>query len=708
MVNIDHEALDKLYERYGYKVLKKNEHIRIYLYEEGRYYGADIIPLCEKEEVNEECKKIKTQYAEGGYAVQVKHYRNNEEAATELYKSFFSYDATKLRIKNKYNDFVKKQGKLNGSDRYSYINAPYEVNNEVPQNIDIITAIKNVVSKSSPQLIILEAAAGYGKTCTAYEVLKSLLDSNVCENPLFTELSRNRGANIFRYILLDEIDREYHSLDSILVNYEIQTGRIPLIIDGFDELLHKSDIVKSDRNQLFGEVETMLDTIGKLLKGKAKVILTTRKTAIFTGDSFIKWVERWNNSFEVTRFSIEVPKIKEWLGADKLKAIQSSNVPVEYISNPVLLTYLRNLEDIPFAAHVNEPETIVKKYFMSLLSREMDRQDLRISPDDQYDLFRKVVKMMIMFDQSAEKRSFLKEIIVDENKETLERALNLYPGETTIDNIADKLITHALLDRKGSGEDMIGFINEFVFGTFIGELMSETTSQDIESHYSAYMVEIGVTAYRVQNAENKELLWKKIEALSHRFENNVLFIFDITLMGRLMRSFEETIFQSISIFKINFTTKHTINSSVFINCKFKNCSFEVGCFHSISFIDCHFEDCKITNDKHLDDGENIYVIKCTQKGCEVLDFSSRSFSETDIKEDEKQENEILLELYKMEESNKSQRVIGLMKKYDKGKHKAVARIIDNLSTKRIISVSGSEIFIEMNRLREVKNRIGIK
>ena len=59
---------------------------------------------------------------------------------------------------------------------------------------------------------------------------------------MFTELARNRSANIFKYILLDEINIEYPTLNLELVTKEIKNGRIPLIIDGFDELIIKTDV----------------------------------------------------------------------------------------------------------------------------------------------------------------------------------------------------------------------------------------------------------------------------------------------------------------------------------------------------------------------------------------------------------------------------------------------------------------------------------
>jgi hypothetical protein len=707
-MQLDANILDKLYKQYGYKVVAKADSVKLYLYEQGRYYGADIIPLDESDTTIEECNKIKSEYANGGYAVQIKKYSDNENAALELYRSFFSYDTTKKRINNKYQEFTKLQSKINGGYKYEYINSPFQINNEASATNDIINQISLVLKRKRPQLVIIEASAGYGKTCTAFEVLKTLLSCDFCENPLMTVLSRNRGANIFRYILLDEIDREYPTLDSNLVTFEIKTGRIPLIIDGFDELLSKSDIVKSEKDKVFGEVETMLDTIGNLLKGNAKIILTSRRTAIFAGQEFQNWLKKWNDEFDSTRFSIEIPRIKDWLTLDRLTAIRDSQIPVENIANPVLLTYLRNLEETIFIKHLLEPNSIIKKYFYSLHQREMIRQDLKISPEDQYSIFKNVVRMMIHFNETSDERSFFRDIIIDQNKEILDKAIKLYPADKTIEWLADKLINHALLDRKGRDEDMIGFINDFVFGTFIGEIMSEATYGEIEKSFSPYMVEIGATAYRVQSTENKILLWNKIEAFKEKFENSILFSFDITLKGQIERSFELAIFQSIQIFKIQFTNKFIISSSVFINCKFKNCIFNSGAFESVSFIECLFEDCKTEDIEHINEYINTYTIKCTQKGSDVLTYDTNSSEGNDKADLVKKENEFLKEFYQFEIEFKSQRLMQFMKRHDKSEHKFIASIINKLEKEKIIRISGLDMFIEVNKLKLVKQRIGIK
>ncbi|MCO4883409.1 hypothetical protein, partial [Paraburkholderia caribensis] len=72
-------------------------------------------------------------------------------------------------------------------------------------------------------MFLIEAAAGFGKTCTAQEIVNGLIE-NSDYLPLYAELSRNRQARVFRHILLDEIDRTFPLLGSRLVQSEIQNG----------------------------------------------------------------------------------------------------------------------------------------------------------------------------------------------------------------------------------------------------------------------------------------------------------------------------------------------------------------------------------------------------------------------------------------------------------------------------------------------------
>jgi len=469
------EDIDRLYSSYGFETNSSHQNIRVYLYKKSRYYGAEIIPLKFDDVTMGEAGRIKNEYSSIGFASTVRTISNLDEADAELFKSFFGYDATRTRLKRKYDQFITKQTRNLLGSQYEYIESPFEVFNTNQINDKIFPLIQKALTQSTSNLIIIEASAGYGKTCTAYELLNLLIKKELLQIPIFTELSRNRGAKIFRYILLDEIDLEFPSLNSELVIAEIQKGRIPLIIDGFDELLDKVTMSENEMNKSFEEVETMLDTIGSLLVDKAKVILTTRRTAIFNGLDFDNWLSKWEDKFSVTRISIKEPKIKDWLGENRFNVIKGNNVPIQYIANPVLLTYLKNINEEEFYQEISNPEILINHYFDKMLERERERQNLLISVDKQYEIFKNVVRLLLEFDITSESKEFFKEIIKDQNTKLLDYTRTLYTGldRPTIDNLVDTLATHALLDRKGRDESQIGFINDFVLGIFIGEIICE-------------------------------------------------------------------------------------------------------------------------------------------------------------------------------------------------------------------------------------------
>ena len=54
----------------------------------------------------------------------------------------------------------------------------------------------------------------------------------------------------------------------------------------------------------------MLTTIIELLKGDAKIIITSRKTAIFNSDEFLNSIYDSKNEFSLARFEIKEPKIE--------------------------------------------------------------------------------------------------------------------------------------------------------------------------------------------------------------------------------------------------------------------------------------------------------------------------------------------------------------------------------------------------------------
>ena len=83
--------LDKLYIRYGYEP-RKNKDTRVYLFTKSIYNGADIV----KTGTDEEAEELKKQYADAGYAVKIRSYKNIEDAENFLFKDFFISPLTSI------------------------------------------------------------------------------------------------------------------------------------------------------------------------------------------------------------------------------------------------------------------------------------------------------------------------------------------------------------------------------------------------------------------------------------------------------------------------------------------------------------------------------------------------------------------------------------------------------------------------------------
>lgn len=321
------DLLDKLFEQYGYVHKEHNTSVCVYLLNQGMYHGAEVISLDDTDKSD-----IVNRYSKLGYSTKLQHFKTVDEAEKYLFTGFFNPKATKADINRRYNEFKEAQLRFYGNSdiEYKYINVPYFVYREADGDIkrgtkDVVSDIQEEITRKGAHLIIVEAAAGFGKTCTAYELYKSFLNSDQYTKPIFTELFNNRNAKQFKYVLWSEIDKEKDTTaKQDIVIYNIKKGRIPLIIDGFDELLSKDiDSGHNDQQDDFEQVETMLSTIGELLDGEAKVVLTSRKTAIFAGPEFIDWVEKYNGRFDVVRFQIEKPEIREWLSAERFDNIIS-------------------------------------------------------------------------------------------------------------------------------------------------------------------------------------------------------------------------------------------------------------------------------------------------------------------------------------------------------------------------------------------------
>ncbi len=612
--------IEEVYKRYGFST-RSIDNVLVCEYKQGRYFGVDII----QDDDTEKLPEIEQEYKKLNYATNIKKYTSIEEVEDELFKSFFQLKLFRNIINERYTNFEKKQlSRMSGmpeSARYTYIDSDYLYSkydsegcldtSQTSENISVVDNVIHVMNTvNEPLLVIIEAAAGYGKTCTAYEIIKKMTENDTNILPFYIELSRNREARIFKHILLNEIDVQFQNVvKSDVVLHQIKQGKIPVIIDGFDELLSK-DLSANDTH--LRDIESMLTTIVNLLEDKAKIVITSRKTAIFSGEEFYEWIRNSDKKYSVARFSISDPEVKDWLDSERLEILNRESFPINNVANPVLLSYMRHIEIEELQKLVsNSEKNIVDAYFSFLLNREQERQELFMNEDDQLNIFKELVRIMSEFDIKAESKSLIKDIIKEYNSKILDDYIKIYPKspKPTHDELADTLSNHALLDRKQN--DNVGFINEFIFGTLIGMNLIEKTYQE---HYPETFTKkitqdfayLAISAFKVQLHDRRKKLWDVLYDNSFPYDNKFLFYRDFYLKKEIIDNYDGILIEDISFKHLKFIKNNQFKNSMFSNCNFFNCEFDKHSFENSGFISCNFYDCQWVDDT-IQNVNNMYI-----------------------------------------------------------------------------------------------------
>ena len=693
------EELNNLFHIYGYELKEEESSYRVYLLHHGMYYGAEIIILD-----NFDSHEISERYSKLGYSVKVQHFKTIEEVENYLFKGFFKTEYTALAIEHRYDDFVQKQMKQYASSKikYEYINVPYAVSSDentgVLEHKSIIDFINEYVNKKGANLIIVEAAAGFGKTCTAFELYHSFSRFSDNAKPLFTELSRNREAKLFKYVLWSEIENEYQSsISNALVTYNIKSGRIPLIIDGFDELLTKNiDSGGLDSSDDFEQVETMLSTIGDLLQGNAKVILTSRKTAIFAGSEFYECTEKYNHKFEVVRFLLEKPNVKQWLRTDRYNIIKSKNIPLDYIANPVLLTYLRNVDKEEFLALIEVPEKITQKYFEYLLNRERERQNLFIPYKEQMLIFENLARTFMAFNIKGEEREFVKEMIMEYNRQELIRYKELSPVPQSVEELADTLTNHALLDRIGNN-DNIGFVNEFIFGYILGNAIISGKDLQFKDReiLPIDLLEFSVLAFQYSSYEEKKKLWNRLSPIKSMMDVTHSLQVDSILLKSIYGNYKQTGITSFFFVGTSFLKENCqFCDFSFIDISFDSCAFDIKAFKNVVFTGCSFKNCSVVSEREESDEVVIFCYGCDDFSDGFLkSFIGCKMDAYTVEEHESLEMQVLSKYFKVDgKSTKMRYISHLLEEFEKSKKDAF-KVFDKLRRDGYINTRGNNSFI---------------
>ncbi|TLS54134.1 hypothetical protein FE782_01955 [Paenibacillus antri] len=594
---VDREDIKKIYELYGFELIEEKPGYLVFAFKVGYFKNAELVNLS-----NSDMTETMEQLRRLGYNPQETHFVSLQTIRDRLFNGFFQVNYYRERVKKTYSEFAENQKKLLGI-QYEYIKGNYLFEN-TQRHDDLISHILSLLVEQGPSLIVLEAAAGFGKTCTVYEIINQFVSQeNNNSVPVMSELSRNRTAKIFRYILLDEIDKNFPNLNSDLVKMEIYNGRIPLIVDGFDELMIRSH---AEADADFDEVESMLDTIGDMLKDNAKIILTSRKSALLSGDKFYQWIENRENDFKVSRFILNEPSIRDWIGGEKNSVINRLDGSIEKLLNPVILAFIRSLSIEEFVPICNNADQLIDKYFSRLLERERDRQNLKLETGEQLEIFQGLAYKMAVLGITSDLRENIKRIISTDFLDVLEMSRKRYYSvdRPDSDRLANTLAGHVLLDRNGSF-DQVAFINEFVFGILLGNAMCEKDELDI---MDIKFIDLACTSYSIRDQQQRELLYKKIQSISLAFSNEENFDVDVRLMNRLTRDYRDMMQNEINLKEFQFDS-YKIVSSVFYSSTFSNMNFKKSTFSKTSFIDCKFYNCIFEND--INEEREIQFINCS-------------------------------------------------------------------------------------------------
>lgn len=700
---IDILKVDEIYKRYGY-VIKKKNNINIYEFKQGRYFGVDFFVKTE----DSYFEKLKQEYVAQGFAIKVKKYQTELEVEEELFKSFFQLGNFRSAIERRYSTFVENQliAMPDGAE-YKYIKSPYSfmeydtdgipVFSESQNGNSIIDHVADLTQDSKvPLFVIIEAAAGFGKTCSAYEILNSIY-VNDGTLPLYIELSRNREARIFKHILQNEINNQFQNTVTYeVVIHEIKRGKIPVIIDGFDELLSK-DLTNSE-SQL-RDVESMLATIVSLLEDNAKIIITSRKTAIFSGEEFYEWMQSSSNKYKVARFSLAEPKISNWLDEEQIEILNEAEFPISNVANPVLLAYIRNIPKQALRELSANTKSIIDKYFEFILNRERVRQNFLFDNDTQLRILKKLVRFMTEFDIKSEKKVFIKELIKDYNFRIFETYRKNYPSipKPTHDELADTLSNHALLDRKQNDE--IGIINEFILGILIGRNLLE---QKYQEHYpkdynriiSQELAFLSVLSFKVQPLERKSQLWDIYKNCDFSYSVEFEFYRDVFLKNTTSGNYHGGVIEEYSFDEISFHENTKFIDFVIRDCKFNDCTFNLDSFQNSGFVNCKFFNCswepEITCNQNI---ENIYFAGCTSNNS-FIDCIYTETTETETTSINIEE--LILKYFIKSEgrTNQMKRLNIIREELSIYGEKQVDKTINSLEKRKFIVLNGGMCFIQ--------------
>lgn len=688
MITQNKSEIVTLFENYRYRFLKDVSDVLVFEYASGMYSGIEIVPYG-KSVSKSVIDKLKSDYSRSGYATHVYDVCDLEQIQKDLFNGFFQTSLSNKRIKNKYQQYCKRVMLQYGKspEDYEYIEVSYDKEidfNEVKPDGPLVDSIYSLLQGKGAKLIIVEAPAGFGKTSTAYEVLSRYQGVERDVRPFMMELYKDRTASIFKYILLSNIDMDFDiNIKSDIVIENIKQGRIPLLVDGFDELLSK-DIDGTVNHQIeFKEVESMLSTIAELLQGDAKIMLTSRRTAIFSGEEFAEWYENLIDKgldFEFVKYNLNTPSIRDWL--DKEVVARYDQNLLKVLNNPVLLGFLKYCSAELDSTNAN----IVEKFFDLLLSREIERQDIPFTVEEQKIIMRRLAMVLAGFNCSTDTRESIISSIYETSSKLISSKVT---SSRDIDSLLNSLSNHALLNRKN---DKVGFLNDFIYGIMLAESFLHYNKEDkfgidFASSIQSVLLNKCADASVFLSPTNKQAVWTSMKRYAEMNSVDAT-LCDWKLCGNTRRGVEGVSFDGELLSDVTFGEACArVSRCTFSNITFTRCTFDFNFIDNCTFVQCSFYDC-------IREGSNF---NCYEYGCldqdGILHLDEEEIIVPDVQSDDEIKQSILRKYFMVGSQRRRMKLISVVRKDYADNEKQFKRCVASLASDKLLIVNGDKSFI---------------
>lgn len=154
-----------------------------------------------------------------------------------------------------------------------------------------------------------------------------------------------------------------------------------------------------------------------------------------------------------------------------------------------------------------------------------------------------------------------------------------------MEGIANKLASHAFLDRSSRNPTKIEFINEFVFGHYVARDINKTSGW-INDDWR--YIGPAIFSYRTRSFETRKKLWDllgdslEFVSLTNRVSAS------LSLLRSLDFEVADGEVNGLTFQELSLGRNHKVRNVQFNGCQFTNCTFHISLLSDVSFLNASF------------------------------------------------------------------------------------------------------------------------